>query len=186
MSATPLANHALLPSHRSCKQRALRATHSAIAITALQGGACSRAAGRLPPSSPPPPPIGHAPGRLRQFRDVGGAPSRLRSLELAGSLSRARTRQAVRFSALGSALPLPTALLSPLPLPRSHPGYFGKVGMRYFHKSKSLFHCPTVNVEKLWSLVPADYAKSVPAGKAPVIDCVKAGIFKVRTRPTRR
>ena len=58
--------------------------------------------------------------------------------------------------------------------------------MRYFHKSKSLFHCPTVNVEKLWSLVPADYAKSVPAGKAPVIDCVKAGIFKVSTRLTCR
>eukprot|EP00325_Prymnesiales_sp_UTEX-LB-985_P022876 CAMPEP_0174718614 /NCGR_PEP_ID=MMETSP1094-20130205/29493_1 /TAXON_ID=156173 /ORGANISM="Chrysochromulina brevifilum, Strain UTEX LB 985" /LENGTH=147 /DNA_ID=CAMNT_0015918757 /DNA_START=14 /DNA_END=457 /DNA_ORIENTATION=+ len=59
-----------------------------------------------------------------------------------------------------------------------HPGYFGKVGMRYFHKSKSLFHCPTVNVEKLWTLVPEEH-KNAPKGKAPVIDCVAAGIFKV-------
>merc|ERR1711990_914956 len=59
-----------------------------------------------------------------------------------------------------------------------HPGYFGKVGMRYFHKSKSLFHCPTINVEKLWTLVPEEHKKA-PAGKAPVIDCVRAGIFKV-------
>ena len=59
-----------------------------------------------------------------------------------------------------------------------HPGYFGKVGMRYFHKSKSLFHCPTINIEKLWTLVPEEHKKA-PSGKAPVIDCVRAGIFKV-------
>merc|ERR1712121_586159 len=37
-----------------------------------------------------------------------------------------------------------------------HPGYFGKVGMRYFHKTMNKFFCPTVNLSKLWSLVPED------------------------------
>ena len=62
-----------------------------------------------------------------------------------------------------------------------HPGYFGKVGMRYFHKLGNPFHCPTINVEKLWTLVSPQTQtayKSI-AGKAPVIDCVHAGIFKV-------
>merc|ERR1712048_961798 len=34
-----------------------------------------------------------------------------------------------------------------------HPGYFGKVGMRYFHKTQNKFFCPTINVDRLWSLV---------------------------------
>ena len=61
-----------------------------------------------------------------------------------------------------------------------HPGYFGKVGMRHFHLRRNAYHCPTVNVEKVWSLVTDQtkeaYAKS---DKAPIIDCTKAGIFKV-------
>ena len=65
-----------------------------------------------------------------------------------------------------------------------HPGYFGKVGMRYFHKRMNKLHCPTVNVEKLWTLVSRntlEYHKN-NAGKtdrAPVIDCTRSGIFKV-------
>jgi hypothetical protein len=35
----------------------------------------------------------------------------------------------------------------------SHPGYFGKVGMRHFHKTTQKYFCPTINVDKLWSLV---------------------------------
>ena len=62
-----------------------------------------------------------------------------------------------------------------------HPGYFGKVGMRYFHKTQNKFHCPTVNVDKLWTLVSeqtrANYAKDTK--KVPVIDCVRAGYYKV-------
>ena len=61
----------------------------------------------------------------------------------------------------------------------SHPGYFGKVGMRYFHKLKQQFHCPVINVEKLWTLVSEEAKKSCPKGKAVVIDCVKNGYFKV-------
>ncbi|KAL8501359.1 hypothetical protein ACS0TY_020778 [Phlomoides rotata] len=29
------------------------------------------------------------------------------------------------------------------------PGYFGKVGMRYFHKLINKFFCPTVNIDRL-------------------------------------
>ena len=62
-----------------------------------------------------------------------------------------------------------------------HPGYFGKVGMRYFHRLRNKFHCPTVNVERLWSMVPADKAAEAAAapGKAPVVDVSQFGYFKI-------
>ncbi|OMO69302.1 Ribosomal protein L18e/L15P [Corchorus olitorius] len=37
-----------------------------------------------------------------------------------------------------------------------HPGYFGKVSMRYFHKLRNKFYCPIININKLWSLIPED------------------------------
>ena len=59
-----------------------------------------------------------------------------------------------------------------------HPGYFGKVGMRYFHKTQNKFHCPTLNVDRLWSLVTEQtrehYFNKKEPGKAPIIDCVRA------------
>jgi ribosomal protein L15 len=30
-----------------------------------------------------------------------------------------------------------------------HPGYFGKVGMRYFHKTQQQFWKPTINLDKV-------------------------------------
>lgn len=33
-----------------------------------------------------------------------------------------------------------------------HPGYFGKVGMRYFHKTQNKFWKPTVNLDKVCSI----------------------------------
>ena len=60
----------------------------------------------------------------------------------------------------------------------SHPGYFGKVGMRNFHVKKTSLKqfCPTINVEKIWSLLGNDareqYAKA-KSGKAPVLDLTK-------------
>merc|ERR1712224_867104 len=66
-----------------------------------------------------------------------------------------------------------------------HPGYFGKVGMRHFHKTKNMYHCPTVNLDRIWTLVPAsvreEHAKAeVQAkGQVPVIDVTKSGFFKV-------
>ncbi|KAH7291346.1 hypothetical protein KP509_29G012700 [Ceratopteris richardii] len=59
-----------------------------------------------------------------------------------------------------------------------HPGYFGKVGMRYFHKTMNKFHCPIVNVDRLYSLLP-DSAKSAPDGKGALIDVTQFGYFKV-------
>merc|ERR1712096_105329 len=61
-----------------------------------------------------------------------------------------------------------------------HPGFFGKIGMRHFHKQKNQYHCPTVNLDRLWTLVPAgvreEYAKEeVKAkGEVPVIDVTKS------------
>ncbi|KAJ6809543.1 putative 60S ribosomal protein L27a-3 [Iris pallida] len=59
-----------------------------------------------------------------------------------------------------------------------HPGYFGKVGMRYFHRLRNKFHCPTLNVERLWSLVP-ESAKEGGPGSAPMIDVTQFGYSKV-------
>jgi len=62
-----------------------------------------------------------------------------------------------------------------------HPGYFGKVGMRYFHKTNNQFFCPTINLDRVWTLVSEqtrkNYAKNTKV--APVIDVTQAGYFKV-------
>ncbi|XP_060072367.1 large ribosomal subunit protein uL15-like isoform X1 [Ylistrum balloti] len=62
-----------------------------------------------------------------------------------------------------------------------HPGYFGKVGMRYYHKTLNKFFCPTVNLDKLWSLVSEQTRQKYADNKekAPVIDVVRAGYYKV-------
>merc|ERR1712071_35032 len=61
-----------------------------------------------------------------------------------------------------------------------HPGYFGKVGMRHFHLKKNKYFCPTVNVDKLWSLVGEDVRKQyADMAEAPVIDCTAHGVYKV-------
>lgn len=36
----------------------------------------------------------------------------------------------------------------------SHPGFFGKVGMRTFHLTVNRSWSPAVNVDHLWSLLP--------------------------------
>ncbi|CAE8626942.1 unnamed protein product [Polarella glacialis] len=62
-----------------------------------------------------------------------------------------------------------------------HPGWFGKVGMRNFHLIKHGKVTPTINVERLWSLVSEQtraYYKE-KTDKAPVIDVMKAGYMKV-------
>ena len=60
-----------------------------------------------------------------------------------------------------------------------HPGYFGKVGMRHFHYRPHPHHCPTINLDKLWTLVSERTRKQATSEKAPVIDVTKAGFFKV-------
>lgn len=62
-----------------------------------------------------------------------------------------------------------------------HPGYFGKVGMRHFNLLKNRYHCPVINVDRLWSLVPEEKKQEFIKNKniAPVIDVTKRGYFKV-------
>ena len=64
-----------------------------------------------------------------------------------------------------------------------HPGYFGKVGMRYYHKTRNQFHCPTVNLDKLWAKCGGGAdglaATRAAGGKALVIDVSKSGFSKV-------
>ena len=40
-----------------------------------------------------------------------------------------------------------------------HPGYFGKVGMRYYHKSLSRFWKPTINLDKVGLLLRSRLAQ---------------------------
>ncbi|KAI9686721.1 MAG: 60S ribosomal protein L28 [Bathelium mastoideum] len=64
-----------------------------------------------------------------------------------------------------------------------HPGYFGKVGMRYFHKLHNQFWRPVINLDKLWSLVPLEKRDEYLSGKkkdtAPVLDLLPLGYSKV-------
>ena len=62
-----------------------------------------------------------------------------------------------------------------------------QVGMRQFHLLRNRDHCPIVNLDKLWSLVPEEVFEKAKAGaasgKAPVIDITDFGYFKVGTPP---
>ena len=56
--------------------------------------------------------------------------------------------------------------------------------MRRFHLKRNLLHNPTINIDKIWSLVSEQTRKnySTVKDKAPVIDVTKAGFFKVLGR----
>ncbi|KDN40775.1 putative RPL28-60S large subunit ribosomal protein L27a.e [Tilletiaria anomala UBC 951] len=62
-----------------------------------------------------------------------------------------------------------------------HPGYFGKVGMRHFHLTRNMSWKPVINLDKLWTLVPAEQRKGLSASstEVPVIDTLAAGYGKV-------
>jgi len=55
--------------------------------------------------------------------------------------------------------------------------------MRYFHKTKQQFHCPAINVDRVWTLVTKQlqekYENATEKDKVPVIDVTRAGFFKV-------
>ena len=64
---------------------------------------------------------------------------------------------------------------------RYHPGYFGKIGIRTFHLKRNTLHAPSINLDKLWSLLTKN-SRQVAAkntDRIPVIDVTKAGYFKV-------
>lgn len=55
-----------------------------------------------------------------------------------------------------------------------HPGYFGKVGMRYFHINKNKYFRPVINIDRIWSLVSEQTRKNYAEGpKVPVIDATR-------------
>lgn len=57
-----------------------------------------------------------------------------------------------------------------------HPGYFGKLGMRNFHLRQNTKFCPTISLDKLWSLVgqkAREQCRKDKEGKVPVVDLVK-------------
>ncbi|CAD7688901.1 unnamed protein product [Nyctereutes procyonoides] len=63
-----------------------------------------------------------------------------------------------------------------------HPGYFGKVGMRHYHLKRNQSFCPTVNLDKVWTLVSEqtqENAAKNKTGAAPIIDVVRSGYYKV-------
>ncbi|PWA73439.1 Ribosomal protein L15, conserved site-containing protein [Artemisia annua] len=60
-----------------------------------------------------------------------------------------------------------------------HLCYFGKVGIRYFHMLRNKFHCPIVNADKLWSMVPQDAKEKSYADKVLVVVVTQFGCFKV-------
>ena len=53
--------------------------------------------------------------------------------------------------------------------------------MRHFRANKHQAYCPAVNIEKLWTLVSEETYKNAKKHpeKATVIDCNRAGFFKV-------
>lgn len=53
--------------------------------------------------------------------------------------------------------------------------------MRYFHLNRNKYHCPIVNLDKLWALVgeKARIEAKNKKSQAPVIDVTEHGIFKV-------
>ncbi|KAH3745402.1 60S ribosomal protein L15/L27 [Pelomyxa schiedti] len=61
-----------------------------------------------------------------------------------------------------------------------HPGYFGKVGMRFFHWTANNNFRPHINVEALWTLIPETVRKGYKKGDpVPVLDVTSKGYFKV-------
>jgi len=60
-----------------------------------------------------------------------------------------------------------------------HPGYFGKKGQRHFHLQKNQYYRPSINLDKLWTLVSEEARKTSVASKAAVIDVTKAVSLKL-------
>mmetsp|Transcript_17864 Transcript_17864/g.41332 ORF Transcript_17864/g.41332 Transcript_17864/m.41332 type:complete len:208 (-) Transcript_17864:135-758(-) len=62
-----------------------------------------------------------------------------------------------------------------------HPGYFGKVGMRQFHLLRNRNYTPTINIDKLFNVAGEGVYEAAKNGdgKAPVIDLVSLGYFKL-------
>jgi large subunit ribosomal protein L27Ae len=64
---------------------------------------------------------------------------------------------------------------------RYHPGYFGKKGIRVFNLQRNRLHFPSINIDRVWTLLTEQSRKIYTDNKdrVPVIDVTKAGYFKV-------
>lgn len=53
--------------------------------------------------------------------------------------------------------------------------------MRTFHLKRGTSFCPTVNIDRLWSMMPEGVYEKSKAGsdQTPVLDVTKLGYFKV-------
>ncbi|XP_059558232.1 large ribosomal subunit protein uL15-like [Myotis daubentonii] len=63
-----------------------------------------------------------------------------------------------------------------------HPGYFGNAGGRHHHFKRKQSFCPTVNPDKLCTLVSEQTrgkAAKSKTGAAPFMDAVPSGYYKV-------
>ena len=61
-----------------------------------------------------------------------------------------------------------------------HPGYFGKVGMRHYHKKINPTWKPTINLNQLATLIPAAQRAAAKKGAAlPVVDLLSHGYAKL-------
>ncbi|KAL7562569.1 hypothetical protein ACA910_014193 [Epithemia clementina (nom. ined.)] len=62
-----------------------------------------------------------------------------------------------------------------------HPGYFGKIGMRQFHLLRNRNYTPSMNLDKLFNVAGDGVYEAAKNGngKAPVIDLVEKGYFKL-------
>lgn len=53
--------------------------------------------------------------------------------------------------------------------------------MRHFHYKKQQYHCPVVNVDQLWSMVPKEITDQIKklgdANVAPIVDVTKMVCF---------
>lgn len=62
-----------------------------------------------------------------------------------------------------------------------HPGYFGKIGMRYFHDLREKRE--VINIDKLYSLFSPEVREQIDnktlGDKAPVLNLTSHGIFKL-------
>ena len=62
-----------------------------------------------------------------------------------------------------------------------HPGYFGKLGMRHFHKKANPVWKPTINLDQLMKLIPAEHrtATLTKGGEVPTVDLLSHGYAKL-------
>ncbi|XP_070282964.1 large ribosomal subunit protein uL15-like [Myotis yumanensis] len=65
---------------------------------------------------------------------------------------------------------------------KNHPGDRGKGGMRHHHLKRNQSFCPTVNLDKLWTLASEQTQVNAAKSKtraAPITDVVQSGSYKV-------